>query len=167
MRRLRDLRTMICDRRLGFATDEVMTGYHRFEPGLGPTGELPIELRLTWGPPNLIEWLDPADDAFMQHQLEGTVTLGGWAEDIPCCGTLELLYFTKHLIRYTFTFDHGGASYRFVGEKVNVKLWNLPVSHTTCFGRITDLVTGKLVSTSVTHFRLRTLPAFLGSFRFA
>jgi hypothetical protein len=54
-----------------------------------------------------------------------------------------------------------------VGEKVNIKLWNLPVSHTTCVGRVTELESGKLISTSVTIFRMRTLPAFLGSFRFA
>ncbi len=167
MRRFRDMKAMIRDRRLGFATDEVMTGYHRFEPGLGPEGELPFEFRVTWGPPNLFRWLDPADEQFMQHHLAGTVTVGGWAEDIPCEGSLELLYFTEHRIRYAFTFEHGDTAYRFVGEKVNIKPWNLPVSHTTCFGRMTELDSGKLVSTSVTHFRMRTLPAFLLSFRFA
>jgi hypothetical protein len=167
MRRIHDLKRMLRERRLGFATDEVMTGRHRFEPGLGPEGELPFEFRVTWGPPSVARWLDPADDQFMQHLMYGTVTVGGWAEDIPCQGNLELLYFTEHRIRYTFTFRHEGASYRFVGEKVNIKLWNLPVSHTTCFGRMTEVETGKLVSTSVTHFRMRTLPAFLLSFRLA
>ncbi len=167
MRRVRDLKKMIRDRRFGFATDEVMTGYHRFEPGLGPEGELPFELRVTWGPPNVLRWIDPADDEFMRHHLTGTVTVGGWGEHIPCEGTLELLYFTKHLIRYTFTFEYRGARYRYVGEKVNIKMWNLPVSHTTCFGRTTEVESGKLISTSVTHFRMRTLPAFVLSFRFA
>ena len=167
MRRLRDLKKMLADRRLGFATDEVQTGYHRFEPGMGPAGELPFELRVTWGPPSLLRWIDPADEEFMLHQLEGTVSIGGWADDIPCRGTLELLYVTKHLIRYTFTFEHEGVEYRYVGEKVNIKLWNLPVSHTTCFGRTTEAESGKLISTAVTVFRMRTLPAFLGSFRFA
>jgi hypothetical protein len=167
MRRLRDLKKMLEDRRLGFAADEVQTGYHRFEPGLGPTGELPFELRVTWGPRSLLRWIDPADEEFMLHHLEGTVSVGGWAEHIPCRGTLELLYVTKQLIRYTFVFEHRGVSYRWVGEKVNIKLWNLPVSHTTCVGRVTELESGKLISTSVTIFRMRTLPAFLGSFRFA
>lgn len=167
MGRLRDLRNMVGEHRLGFATDEVMTGQHRFEPGLGPQGELPFEFRVTWGPPSLRKWLDPADERFMRHHLAGTVTVGGWGEDIPCEGSLELLYFTEHRIRYAFTLEHAGIGYRFVGEKVNIKLWNLPVSHTTCFGRMTELQTGRLVSTSVTHFRMRTLPAFLLSFRFA
>jgi hypothetical protein len=158
---------MIRERRIGFATDEVMTGLHRFEPDQGPDTELPFEFRVTWGPPNLFQWIDPADERFMEHHLEGTVSVGGWADDIPCEGSLELLYFTEHRIRYTFTFEHGGTRYRYVGEKVNIKLWNLPVSHTTCFGRMTEAETGKLVSTSVTHFRMRTLPAFLLSFRLA
>ncbi len=167
MRRVRDLKKMIRDRRFGFATDEVMIGYHRFEPGQGPEGELPFEFRVTWGPPNLFRWLDPADDQFMLHHLEGKVTVGGWGEGIPCVGSLELLYFTEHRIRYSFELEHDGAAYRYVGEKVNIKLWNLPVSHTTCFGRLTEVESGKLISTSVTHFRMRTLPAFVLSFRFA
>ena len=167
MRRFSDLSRMLQERRLGFATDEVMTGQHRFEPGFGPEGELPFEFRVTWGPPNVLAWLDPADPAFMKHTLKGTVTAGGLGEDLPCEGSLDLLYFTKHLIRYAFTFEARGTVYRYVGEKVNIKLWNLPVSHTTCFGRLTERESGRLVSTSVTHFRLRTLPAFLGSFRFA
>ena len=167
MRRVRDLKQMLKDRRVGFATDEVMTGYHRFESSLGPEGELPFEFRVTWGPPNLFRWLDPADEQFMQHHLAGTVTAGGLGEDISCEGSLELLYFTKHLIRYSFEFEVAEVRYRYVGEKVNIKLWNLPVSHTTCFGRLTEKATGRLVSTSVTHFRMRTLPAFVLSFRFA
>ena len=115
MRRIRDLKNMIEERRLGFAIDEVMTGYHRFEPGLGPSGELPFEFRVTWGPPNVARWLDPADDDFMIHELRGTVSAGGMDEDIPCEGTLELLYFTKHLIRYSFELVHQGERYRYVG----------------------------------------------------
>lgn len=167
MRRLSDLRAMLAERRLGFAIDEVMTGHHRFEPGLGPEGDLPFEFRVTWGPPNLLAWLDPADDRFMRHDLAGTLTAGGLGEAIPCAGSLELLYLSKHLIRYAFTFERAGTRYRYVGEKVNIKLWNLPVSHTTCFGRLTEEATGRLVSTSVTHFRMRTLPAFVLSLRFA
>ncbi len=158
---------MLRDCRLGFATDEIMSGHHRFEPGAGPAGELPFEFRVTWGPPDLFRWLDPADERFMRHDLAGVVTVGGWGEDIPCQVSLELRYFTEHRIRYRFELEHEGMAYRFVGEKVNIKLWNLPVSHTTCFGRMTELQTGRLVSTSVTHFRMRTLPAFLLSFRFA
>jgi hypothetical protein len=167
MRRLSDLRVMLREKRLGFAIDEVMSGEHRFEPGFGPPGELPFSFRVAWGPPNVAAWLDPADERFMRHDLAGTVTVGGWAEEIPCRGSLELLYLSRHLIRYAFTFTHAGTDYRYVGEKVNIKLWNLPVSHTTCFGRVTEVASGRLVSTSVTHFRMRTLPAFVLSLRFA
>jgi hypothetical protein len=41
------------------------------------------------------------------------------------------------------------------------------VSHTTCYGVLTEAASGKLVSKSVTHFRLATAPAFLASLRLA
>ena len=50
-------------------------------------------------------------------------------------------------------------------QKRNIKPWNLPVSHTTCYGELTEAKSGKLVSRSVTYFRLKTLPSFLWSFR--
>jgi hypothetical protein len=149
----------------GFKVDEEMSGHHRFEPGRGPPGRHPFSFRLTWGPGNLGRWLDPGDPQFMTQEAEGSLTVGGLCQDTPCRGTLELRYRDEHLIRYTLDFGHEGAAYRFVGEKVNIRPWNLPVSHTTCHGRVTAVETGVLLSTSVTHFRLSTLPAFLGSFR--
>ena len=85
----------------------------------------------------------------------------------PCKGTLALLYFTDQKIRYTFEFTVDGETYRYVGEKVHIFPWNLPWSHTTCFGRLTKKETGELVSVSVVHFRYRTIPAFMASLRLA
>lgn len=151
--------------RLGFQMDEVMSGWHEFEPGLGPAGQLPFEFRVTWGPRRLGPWLTPGSGEFLRQDLSGTVRAGGLCDDAPCQGTLELRYFTDHRLRYDFAFEAGGKAYQFVGEKVNIQLWNLPVSHTTCFGVLKDVASGRLVSRSVTHFHLRSAPRFLRTFR--
>jgi len=152
-------------RQVGFALDEVMEGDHRFEPGFGPSGDLPMSFHVTWGPRSVVDWLSPANEAFMRHELKGTVSIEGLCADAPCWGTLELCYLSQHKIRYAFEFDAGGGRHRFVGEKVNIQLWNWPVSHTTCFGRITEVATGRLISTSVTYFRIGRTLSFARSFR--
>ncbi|MDY0002169.1 MAG: hypothetical protein RBU30_12800 [Polyangia bacterium] len=150
---------------LGFKMDEVMSGWHEYEPGFGPPGQLPFEFRVTWGPRRLGPWLNPSSGEFLKQDLAGTVSAGGLTEGAPCNGTLELRYFTDHRLRYDFGFEAGGRPYQFVGEKVNIQLWNLPVSHTTCFGVLKETETGRLVSRSVTHFHLHTAPRFLRTFR--
>ncbi len=167
MGRIDDFRNMLKEKRLGFKMDEIMSGSHRFEPDFGPPGDLPMEFRVTWGPEELGKWINPLADTFFKQGLSGTVTIGGLCDRAPCEGQLQLNYFSEGKIRYEFTFEAGGASYRFVGEKVNIRPWNLPVSHTTCFGRVTEVETGRLVSTSVTFFRLRTAPKFIASMRLA
>ncbi len=153
--------------RLGFRIDETMSGVHEFEPDCGPPGIHPMEFKVTWGARDLVEWLNPNGDAFMAVELDGTVTIDGLCENTPCSGSLELKYFDEHKIRYNFTFEVDAVEYRYVGEKVNIRPWNLPVSHTTCFGTLTEVDSGKLVSKSVTHFRMRTVPEFATSLRLA
>ncbi len=152
---------------IGFRMDEVMSGEHVFEPGHGPAGRHPFEFTVTWGPDDLWTWIDPDDPGFLTQPLEGTVTVGGLCESAPCRGRLELRYFDEHALRYTFEFEVSGRRYRYLGEKVNIQPWNLPVSHTTCYGVLTEADGGRLVSRSVTHFRFRTIPAFLRSLRAA
>lgn len=150
---------------LGFKIDEVMTGTHRFVGGTGPEGEFPMEFKVAWGPTNVRKWANPNDDDFMTQPMKGTVTVGGLCTDTPCEGTLFLRYFSDHRIRYEFDFAVKDVEYHYAGEKVNIWPWNLPVSHTTCFGVITEAATNRLISRSVTFFRLRTLLGFIGSFR--
>ncbi len=152
-------------RRVGFALREHMQGDHRFEPGFGPSGDLPMSFEVTWGPRSVVDWLDPSNPAFLRHELAGTVSIEGLCQSAPCRGTLELCYLSQHKIRYAFDFDARGQRHRFVGEKVNIRLWNWPVSHTTCFGRTTEVASGRLVSTSVTYFRIARTLQFAGSFR--
>ncbi len=167
MGRLNDLRRMIKEKRIGFLFDEVMTGKHRFEPGFGPPGDKFMQFKATWGPKHFSEWINPFGEKFLIQELTGTVTIEGLCENAPMSGTLELKYFSERKIRYTFEFTIEGKKYQYIGEKVNILPWNLPTSHTTCFGRLTEKKTGKLVSTSVTYFKLKTMPGFLLSFRLA
>lgn len=150
---------------MGFRIDEVMTGTHEFETNAGPEGTFPLEFRVTWGPPRLWDFLSPSSRTFGTAPLEGVISVGGLCSEVPCNGTIRIDYLGRRAICYTFEFESGGTRYRFVGHKVNIRPWNLPVSHTTCFGTLQEADSGRLVSRSVTHFRLRTLPEFVGSLR--
>jgi len=142
---------------------EVMSGRHEFEPRFGEPGKRDMEFRVRWGTDDLVRWLNPLGREFMLNDLHGTVTIDGLCVDTPCSGTLHLRYFNDATLRYTFDFDVSGVPYRYVGEKVHLRPWNLAWSHTTCYGRVVRTDTGELVSTSVTHFRLRTVPGFVAS----
>lgn len=152
---------------VGFRIDEVMTGEHEFVKGYGPKGKRPMEYRVTWGPNNLIEWADPTQETFMVNQLEGTVTIDGLCSNVPCKGELQLRYLQEQKIRYVFDFSVDGKSYRYIGEKQQIYPWNLPWSHTTCFGELWELEKNEVVSRSVTHFLLDDMPEFLKSLRLA
>jgi hypothetical protein len=167
MGRIDDFRNMLKEKRLGFKLDEIMSGEHSFEPGFGTPGSHPMKFEVTWGPKDLGQWINPFADSFFKQELAGTVSIGGLCDKASCQGALELNYFSERKIRYTFEFEAKGKGYRYVGEKVNIRPWNLPVSHTTCFGRVTEKKTGRLVSTSVTYFRLYTTPLFIASMRLA
>jgi hypothetical protein len=165
--RIQGMMDMISEGRVGFRMDEVMSGEHAFEPGCGPEGRHRMHFDVSWGPRDLKRFVNPFDDGFGVSELEGRVSIDFLCQDAPCRGTFHLRYFTDHTIRYDFEFDAQGRRHRFVGEKVNIWPWNLPYSHTTCFGTVVEVESGKLVSRSVTHFRLHTLPAFVASLRLA
>jgi hypothetical protein len=158
---------MIQEGRFGFLIDEVMSGEHAFEPAFGSPEKRPMEFRVTWGSKHIPLWANPAHDRFLIGDLRGWVTIDGLCLESPCSGSLELRYFKDRSVRYAFGFEVNGKLYRYVGEKVNILLRNLPWSHTTCFGRVVLQDTGELVSTSVTRFRVRTLPQFMASLRLA
>lgn len=147
---------------LGFQMEEVMSGEHEFVQG--KKGKLPMEFKVVWGAESLTDWANPFNEDFMCNTLEGTVTVGGLCENAPCTGRLELKYFTEQKIRYTFDFEVDGEEYQFIGEKRDIYPWNLPYSHTCCFGELRKAGSDKVISNSITHFHWDTLPQFLGSF---
>ncbi len=147
---------------VGFTMDEVMSGEHEWTEK--NEGKQPMEFKVTWGAESLLQWANPFLPDFMTNTLEGTVTIGGLCEDAPCYGKLELRYFTEQKIRYTFSFEVDGEEYEFIGEKREIYPWNLPYSHTCCFGELRKAGEDKIISKSITHFHWDTLPEFLGSF---
>ena len=153
-------------RNLGFTIEEEMSGSHKFVNDSGPDGQLPFSFRVKWGARDLRKFVDPlAGNDFMTAQFTGTVTIGGLVRKAKCEGVLELRYFSEGKIRYRFNFSHEGRRYLFVGEKTNIKPWNLHKTHTTCYGTVFNADTGERISKSVTKFRLSTLPEFLRSFK--
>lgn len=150
---------------LGFRMTEDMTGWHEFEPGAGPAGRLPFSFHVAWGPDRLKDCVSHDGGLHFVQSLDGTVTVGGLCDAAPCHGTLDLRYFADRRLVYDFTFRVGDMNYHWVGQKVNLLPWNLPVSHTTCFGTLTEADTGRLLSRGVVHFRLSTTPAFVLSLR--
>lgn len=167
MGRVDALQAMIGEGRIGFIIDEVMEGSHHLVGPHGGSGEQPFVFRVCWGARDLFKFANPMDAEFLTAFLHGTVTAGGLCQDAPCEGSLELAYFTEAKIRYTFDFEVDGTRYRFVGEKRDLRPWNLHRTHTTCYGTVTDLGSGELISESVTHFRISSAPSFLASFRLA
>ena len=167
MGRIESLLAMAAERRTGFLVDEEMSGSHHFTDERSEQGEQPFVFRVTWGCRHLSKFVNPMDPEFLTAFLNGTVTVGGLCTDAPCEGSLELRYFSEAKIRYTFDLEVEGHRYRFVGEKRDIRPWNLHRTHTTCYGTLTDLETGEVVSESVTHFRISTAPVFMASFRLA
>jgi len=125
---------MIKEKRLGFVMDETMTGEHEFENGHGPAGNKFMEFTATWGTKHLTKWLNVFSPDFWKSDLSGVVTIEGLCKDAPIHGSLTLMYFSKAKIRYEFEFEVEGKKYAFVGEKLNIRPWNLHKSHTTCYG---------------------------------
>jgi len=156
----------LLERGVGFEMREIMSGIHWFENGAGPVGEFPISFNVVWGTDNILEWINPKSPRFLINDLRGSINVGGLCEKADVRGVLELRYFKDFKIRYQFDFEANGRIYTYVGEKVNIKPWNLPVSHTTCFGTIVEKDTNRLISRSVVFFRYSTIPQFLFSFRF-
>lgn len=146
---------------MGFRARELMRGYHEFVDGYGPGGRHPFAFRARWGPDSLRDWLDPRKPTFLWQELEGEVCAGGLCDWTPIRGTLHLQYLRERRIRYDFDFTVDGRTFHFLGDKVNVRWWNLATSHTTCFGVLSERATGRIVSTGVTLFHLRDLPRLL------
>jgi hypothetical protein len=143
-----------------------MSGTHQFSDGAGPDGEHPFVFRVSWGPDRLTDWLNPLSERFLWQEVEGDVLVGGLCDWTPCRGTLALEY-GQARVRYRFDFEVEERLYRFEGEKKNLRPWNLARTHTTCYGRLVELESGREISTSVTRFKFRDVPGFLRSLRWA
>lgn len=151
---------------IGFKFDEVMTGEHIFCGGQNDGLKGFMEFRVRWGG-HLSEMLGVLTGSAVLS-LHGRMWVDGIANNEKCRGTLELAYregritYTIHF--YGLVYGHGWQPLTFTGSKTGIRPWNLHRTHTTCHGQIW-MRDGTVVSESTTHFRLRTMPAFLASFR--
>jgi len=150
----------------GFKIDESMVGWHRlYNEGFCLT-KMPFRFDITWGPENIKKFLDIQSDSFMRAPLEGYVEAPGIIDKARCFGNIKLDY-ANGKIEYDFKFkeEHDGwiMQYHYHGEKTGIKPWNLPWTHTTCYGAVTSF--GRLISTGVTYFELKSIPTFIRSLR--
>jgi hypothetical protein len=141
-----------------------MTGTHEFVGKAGPKGEFPFSFELDWGTDDLLAFINPLSGQSYTAQATGVVRMGEFVDEAPCDGTLEFCYFTEAKIRYRFTFSVNRKEYEYIGEKVEIRPWNLHRTHTTCYGMVYDSKNRKEISRSLTYFKLETLPSFLTSF---
>jgi hypothetical protein len=98
-------------------------------------------------------------------ELEGTVDLEGFADDVPMSGTLELRPLRKRLIRYEFSFvGNDGRPYRFAGQK-DIRLADLVGSWTNLPAALYDQA-GQEIGHAQVRFDVRSdLLPLLVSFR--
>lgn len=149
---------------IGFQITEKMEGYHRFMSDPFEK-QRHMEFSANWGTADIASWLDPDNGLFGINLLNGTVTIEGLCENAAMSGTLLLKYLDNNSIVYLFSFIVDNKDvYTYVGEKVNIKLWNLLTSHTTCHGILLDK-NNKVVSTSTTFFKLKNLFSLLKSLK--
>ena len=151
---------------IGFSMHEIMEGTHQFETDFSNLADdRYMNFSIKWSAKSLLSFLNPFSKSFLVSDVDGTITIDGLCIAAPCKGTMALKYFTNSSIEYKFDFNVDGKDYKYDGKKINIKPWNLPKTHTTCYGTVKESVTGALVSTSITFFRLWRIPSFLGSFR--
>ncbi len=170
MKRLKALHQKLWGHRVGFTMTETMKGTHRFVRDFPPTGvragaEHPLHFEVTWGSPGAERFFNPLSGEFCKAELEGRVTAGGLCQETPVQGTLELGYLKDATLRYAFEFAAHGQRFEYRGEKRGIRPWNLHRTHTTCYGAITALESGALLSESVVYFEISQLPRFLASLK--
>src|SRR5262249_5652684 len=97
--------------------------------------------------------------------LDGTLDMEGFADDVPTTGKIEIAILSKRIIRYELDFTaNDGKPYRFAGQK-NIRLGDLMNTMTTLDGGITD-ARGDEVARATVRFDLKAdLLPFLVSWK--
>jgi hypothetical protein len=117
--------------RLGFEFQETMAGTYTLAGQAGPPRRVSFTVRAVAG--DVLQHL--RDGAC---ELEGTFDMEGFADDVPCRGSLEIAPLTKRIIRYELAFaGNDGEPYRLAGQK-DIKLSDLVHSMTTLDAAIHD-----------------------------
>jgi len=160
----------------GFKISETMSGTHAFVGDYENCKiNLPLYFKIDWSYKNTLECLKRLVTMKpVTFEVKGRFFAEGLCDEIDCVGGMHLDYFGNHTISYCLemrnpsysrvsSFEKINEHYFFIGDKINIKPWNLLTSHTTCYGIITN-GKGELISKCKVFFKLRTLPAMLASF---
>jgi hypothetical protein len=98
-------------------------------------------------------------------ELEGTVDLEGFADDVPMAGTIQISPLRKRLIRYEFSFvANDGRPYRFAGQK-DIRFGDLLGSWTTLPAALYDQAGQEVGQARVTFDMKSDFLPLLVSFR--
>jgi len=139
----------------GFRISETMSGWYE-DPIDGRREK--FEFELEWGTDD-ISGLVGRGFPMMLVVYDGHVKAEGLYRGPIDRGSFMIDY-PRNTIEYYFEF----GKYNYEGMKLDIKLWNLPFSHTTCFGTICNDEC-ELVSATLTKFKFRTLPKMLSTLR--
>jgi hypothetical protein len=143
---------------VGFEFHEVMSGTYTRSHQPDQTGHIRFSARVR--APSLIRHLRDG-----MAELDGTLDMEGFADDVPISGTIEIRVLFGRLIRYDFSFlGNDGAAYRFAGQK-DIRLDDLATTMTHLGGSVTD-ARGNEVARAQVAFDVRAdLLPFLISWR--
>ena len=142
----------------GFQFQETMTGTYTLAGAADLPRRIGFKTRVT--APDALRHLRDG-----MAELEGTLEMEGFADDVPLAGTIEISPLRKRLIRYEFSFvGNDGRPYRFVGQK-DLKLLDPIGSFTNLPASLLDQA-GKEIGQARVRFDLASdLLPMLVSFR--
>lgn len=150
----------------GFEFTEVMEGYH-YMPAVKKES-MPLKFTLKWGTENLKDTLNPNSNRYLQFAAAGILEADGIVTGGTRTFGLIHLNYPENIIQYMLQFKSAERppvnDYVLVGEKMNIKWYNLPYSHTTCY---TTIVNGadQLISRGVAFFKMKNALSFIKSFK--
>ena len=132
---------------VGFEFHEVMSGTYTRTHKPDQTGHIRFTARV-----RAADVLRHLKDGMAD--LEGTLDMEGFADDVPISGTIEIRVLFGRLIRYDFSFlGNDGAAYRLAGQK-DIRFTDFASTMTNLGATITDS-RGQEVARAQVAFDLR------------
>ena len=142
----------------GFQFQETMSGTYTLTGAADSPRRISFKSRVT--APDALRHLRDG-----MAELEGTLEMEGFADDVPLAGTIEISPLRKRLIRYEFSFvGNDGRPYRFAGQK-DLKLFDLIGSWTNLPASLFDQAGKEVGQVRVKFDLLNDLLPMLVSFR--
>ena len=96
--------------------------------------------------------------------IDGFVTMAGFADNKPLHGTLEIALHTRRELVYKFEFTgNDGKIYRFEGHKTDISITTVAKTMTTLYSKVYN--NGDEIADAVLHFDLKDIGEFLLSWK--